>query len=158
MLTHWRWARLALYDYGYGMLCVAQATHYMPGMLLTRQFSLFICYVLHLLCGGKLHAMSATQTKTQLKPLGDRVVLEMIEDTNQTSGGIFIPDTAKERPQKAKVIAIGPGRRNEKGELEPMNVSIGDVVLFAKYGGTDIKIDGVELKILSEKDILAIIA
>ncbi|MEB3245105.1 MAG: co-chaperone GroES [Vampirovibrionales bacterium] len=102
--------------------------------------------------------MSATQTKTQLKPLGDRVVLEMIEDTNQTSGGIFIPDTAKERPQKAKVIAIGPGRRNEKGELEPMNVSIGDVVLFAKYGGTDIKIDGVELKILSEKDILAIIA
>ena len=92
-----------------------------------------------------------------LKPLGDRIVIKMIEDTEQTSGGIFIPDSAKEKPQKGEVVAIGEGKMNDKGEREPMDVKVGDVVLYAKYSGTDIKMDGVEYKILSVKDALAII-
>lgn len=92
-----------------------------------------------------------------LKPLGDRIVIKVIEDTEQTSGGIFIPDSAKEKPQKGEVIAIGLGKLNEKGEREPMDVKVGDTVLYAKYAGTDIKMDGVEYKILSIKDALAII-
>lgn len=92
-----------------------------------------------------------------LKPLGDRIVIKVIEDTEQTSGGIFIPDSAKEKPQKGEVIAVGEGKMNDKGEREPMDVKTGDVVLYAKYAGTDIKMDGVEYKILSVKDALAII-
>ena len=84
-----------------------------------------------------------------LKPLGDRIVIKVIEDTEQTSGGIFIPDSAKEKPQKGEVVAIGQGKMNEKGEREPMDVKVGDTVLYAKYAGTDIKMDGVEYKILS---------
>lgn len=92
-----------------------------------------------------------------LKPLGDRIVIKVIEDTEQTSGGIFIPDSAKEKPQKGEVVAVGEGKLNDKGEREPMDVKAGDVVLYAKYAGTDIKMDGVEYKILSVKDALAII-
>lgn len=92
-----------------------------------------------------------------LKPLGNRIVIKVIEDTEQTSGGIFIPDSAKEKPQKGEVIAVGLGKLNEKGEREPMDVKVGDTVLYAKYAGTDIKMDGVEYKILSIKDALAII-
>ncbi|CCX80912.1 10 kDa chaperonin [Clostridium sp. CAG:715] len=92
-----------------------------------------------------------------LKPLGDRIVIKVIEDTEQTSGGIFIPDSAKEKPQKGEVVAIGQGKMNEKGEREPMDVKVGDTVLYAKYAGTDIKMDGVEYKILSVKDALAVI-
>lgn len=92
-----------------------------------------------------------------LKPLGDRIVIKVIEDTEQTSGGIFIPDSAKEKPQKGEVIAVGLGKLNEKGEREPMDVKVGDTILYAKYAGTDIKMDGVEYKILSIKDALAII-
>lgn len=92
-----------------------------------------------------------------LKPLGDRIVIKVIEDTEQTSGGIFIPDSAKEKPQKGEVIAVGLGKLNEKGEREPMDVKVGDTVLYAKYAGTDIKMGGVEYKILSIKDALAII-
>ena len=92
-----------------------------------------------------------------LKPLGDRIVIKVIEDTEQTSGGIFIPDSAKEKPQKGEVIAVGLGKLNEKGEREPMDVKVGDTVLYAKYAGTDIKMDGIEYKILSIKDALAII-
>lgn len=92
-----------------------------------------------------------------LKPLGDRIVIKVIEDTEQTSGGIFIPDSAKEKPQKGEVIAVGEGKMNDIGEREPMDVKTGDVVLYAKYAGTDIKMDGVEYKILSVKDALAII-
>lgn len=92
-----------------------------------------------------------------LKPLGDRIVIKVIEDTEQTSGGIFIPDSAKEKPQKGEVVAVGMGKMNDKGEREPMDVKAGDVVLYAKYAGTDIKMDGVEYKILSVKDALAII-
>ena len=92
-----------------------------------------------------------------LKPLGDRIVIKVIEDTEQTSGGIFIPDSAKEKPQKGQLVAVGQGKMNEKGEREPMDVKVGDVVLYAKYAGTDIKMDGVEYKILSVKDALAVI-
>ena len=92
-----------------------------------------------------------------LKPLGDRIVIKVIEDTEQTSGGIFIPDSAKEKPQKGEVVAVGRGKMNEKGEREPMDVKVGDTVLYAKYAGTDIKMDGVEYKILSVKDALAVI-
>jgi chaperonin 10 Kd subunit len=92
-----------------------------------------------------------------LKPLGDRIVIKVIEDTEQTSGGIFIPDSAKEKPQKGEVVAVGQGKMNDKGEREPMDVKVGDTVLYAKYAGTDIKMDGVEYKILSIKDALAII-
>ena len=92
-----------------------------------------------------------------LKPLGDRIVIKVIEDTEQTSCGIFIPDSAKEKPQKGEVVAVGQGKMNDKGEREPMDVKAGDMVLYAKYAGTDIKMDGVEYKILSVKDALAII-
>ena len=92
-----------------------------------------------------------------LKPLQDRIVIKVIEDTEQTAGGIFIPDSAKEKPQKGEVVAVGEGKLNDKGEREPMDVKVGDNILYAKYAGTDIKMDGVEYKILSIKDALAII-
>lgn len=92
-----------------------------------------------------------------LKPLGDKIVVRIIEDTEQTSGGIFIPDSAKEKPQKGEIVAIGLGKLNDKGEREPLDVKVGETVLYAKYAGTDVKIDGVEYKILSIKDALAVI-
>ena len=92
-----------------------------------------------------------------IKPFGDRIVIKVIEDTEQTQGGIFIPDSAKEKPQKGEVVAVGLGKMNEKGEREPMDVKVGDTVLYAKYAGTDVKMDGTEYKILSIKDALAII-
>ena len=92
-----------------------------------------------------------------LKPLGDRIVIKVIEDTEQTSGGIFIPDSAKEKPQKGEVVAVGEGKLNDKGEREPMDVKVGQNILYAKYAGTDIKMDGIEYKILSIKDALAVI-
>ena len=92
-----------------------------------------------------------------IKPLGERIVIKVIEDTEQTSGGIFIPDSAKEKPQKGEVVAVGLGKMNEKGEREPLDVKVGDTVLYAKYAGTDVKMDGTEYKILSIKDALAII-
>ena len=92
-----------------------------------------------------------------IKPLSDRIVIKVIEDTEQTSGGIFIPESAKEKPQKGEVVAVGPGNTNDKGEREPMDLKIGDKILYAKYSGNDIKMDGVEYKILSIKDALAVI-
>ena len=92
-----------------------------------------------------------------IKPLADRIVIKVIEDTEQTSGGIFIPDSAKEKPQKGEVVAVGLGKVNDKGEREPMDVKVGDIILYAKYAGTDVKVDGAEYKILSIKDALAVI-
>ena len=92
-----------------------------------------------------------------IKPLGERIVIKVVEDTEQTSGGIFIPDSAKEKPQKGEVVAVGEGKTNDKGEKEPLEVKVGDIVLYAKYAGTDVKMDGVEYKILSIKDALAIV-
>lgn len=92
-----------------------------------------------------------------IKPLADRIVIKVIDDVQQTSGGIFIPDSAKEKPQKGEVVAVGSGKTLDSGEKEPLEVKVGDTVLFAKYAGTDIKIDNVEYKIISQKDALAIL-
>jgi chaperonin GroES len=91
----------------------------------------------------------------KLQPLGDRVVVKPMEGEEVTKGGIILPDTAKEKPQEGKVMAVGPGRLSEDGKRIAMEVKVGDVVLYVKYGGTEVKIDGVELMILSERDILA---
>ncbi|MCI0519289.1 MAG: co-chaperone GroES [Chloroflexi bacterium] len=92
-----------------------------------------------------------------LKPLGNRVVVQPLEQEEITSGGIVLPETAKEKPQKGTVLSIGPGERDEDGERIPMDVAPGDTVLFAKYAGTEIKVDGKKLLILKESDLLAII-
>ena len=92
-----------------------------------------------------------------LKPLGNRVVVEPVEQEEITAGGIVLPETAKEKPQKGKVLTIGPGERDEDGERIPMDVSPGDTVLYAKYAGTEIKVDGQKLLILKESDLLAIV-
>jgi chaperonin GroES len=92
-----------------------------------------------------------------LKPLGSRVVVEPIEQEDVTAGGIVLPETAKEKPQRGKVLSVGLGDRDEAGNRVPMDVTIDDTVLFAKYGGTEIKIDGKKLLILRESDILAIV-
>lgn len=93
----------------------------------------------------------------KVKPLNDRVLVLRIEEEEKTSGGIIIPDTAKEKPQEGKVIAVGPGKPNDKGDRIPMAVKENDRILFGKYAGTDIKIDGVEHLILREEDILGIV-
>src|SRR5512138_1702825 len=92
-----------------------------------------------------------------LKPLGNRIVVEPIEQEEMTAGGIVLPETAKEKPQKGKVLSIGPGDRDEDGKRIPMDVTVGDTVLFAKYSGTEIKMDGKKLLILRENDLLAIV-
>ena len=92
-----------------------------------------------------------------MKPLGSRLVVEPKEQDEVTPGGIVLPDTAKEKPQKGTVIAVGPGDRNEKGERIAMDVKVGDLVLFAKYSRTEIKYEGKKLLILRESDILAIL-
>ncbi|WP_038049680.1 co-chaperone GroES [Thermus caliditerrae] len=99
----------------------------------------------------------AAEVKTVIKPLGDRVVVKRIEEEPKTKGGIVLPDTAKEKPQKGKVIAVGSGRVLENGQKVPLEVKEGDIVVFAKYGGTEIEIDGEEYVILSERDLLAIL-
>ena len=95
--------------------------------------------------------------KTFLKPLGDRVVVKVLEGEDKTSGGILLPQTAKEKPQEAEVLAVGPGKLLEDGKRSAMEVREGDRVIFAKYGGTEVKSQGEEFLIISEKDILAIV-
>jgi chaperonin GroES len=92
-----------------------------------------------------------------LKPLGNRVVIEPLEQEEITAGGIVLPETAKEKPQKGKVLSAGPGERDDDGKFIPMEVKPGDTVLFAKYAGTEIKVDGKKLLILRESDLLAIV-
>jgi chaperonin GroES len=92
-----------------------------------------------------------------LKPLGSRVVVEPLEENDVTSSGLFLPETAKEKPQKGTVLSVGDGDRDEKGNRVPMDVKVNDTVLFAKYGGTEIKVDGKKLLILRESDLLAIV-
>lgn len=100
---------------------------------------------------------TASVTKLQLKPLADRVVVKKLDADEKTAGGIVLPDTAKEKPQQAEVLAVGPGKIDDKGTRQVPEVKVGDKVLFAKYSGTEVKIEGVEYIILSERDILAII-
>ena len=91
------------------------------------------------------------------RPLHDRVVVRRLDAEEKTAGGIIIPDTAKEKPQEGEIIAAGPGARNEKGELVPLDVKAGDRVLFGKWYGTEVKIDGEELLIMKESDILGVV-
>ncbi len=91
-------------------------------------------------------------------PLGDRVVVEAIKDEERTKGGIVLPDTAKEKPQQGKVVAVGSGRLLENGQKVPLEVKVGDTVIFSKYAGTEVKVDDREYLILSERDILAVIS
>lgn len=92
-----------------------------------------------------------------LKPLADRLVVKPLEQEEMTPSGIVLPETAKEKPQKGEVLAVGPGSRSDSGERLALDVAVGDQVLFAKYGGTEIKIDGVKYLILRESDILAVL-
>ena len=90
-----------------------------------------------------------------LQPLGDRLIVEVLEDEETTVSGIVLPDTAKEKPQRGKVLSVGPGNRDDKGELVPMEVAEGDEIIFSKYGGTEIKLGADEVLILRETDVLA---
>ncbi|MEW6152203.1 MAG: co-chaperone GroES [Pseudomonadota bacterium] len=90
------------------------------------------------------------------RPLHDRVLVRRIDAEEKTTGGIIIPDTAKEKPQQGEVIAVGPGGRNEQGQLVPLDVKVGDRVLFGKWSGTEVKIDGEELLIMKESDLLGV--
>ena len=96
-------------------------------------------------------------SKLKLKPLGGRVIVEPIEQEETTAGGIILPETAKEKPQEGMILAAGPGERNEDGDRVPMEVKVGDKVLFAKYSGTEVKMDSRKLLILRENDILAVV-
>jgi chaperonin GroES len=95
--------------------------------------------------------------KISFKPLGGRVLIEPSEQDEVTAGGLFLPETAKEKPQQGKVLAAGPGDRNDKGERVAMDVKVGDIILFAKYSGTEVKIEGKKLLIMRESDLLGIV-
>jgi chaperonin GroES len=94
----------------------------------------------------------------KFRPLHDRVLVESLESEEKTSGGIIIPDTAKEKPQEGKVVAAGPGSKTEDGKITPMDVKVGDHVLFGKWSGTEVKVDGKEYSIMKESDIMGVIA
>jgi len=89
-------------------------------------------------------------------PLHDRVLIKVLDSDEKTSGGIIIPDTAKEKPQEGEVVAVGPGAKSEDGKISPMDVKVGDIVLFGKWSGTEVKIDGTEYSIMKESDIMGI--
>jgi len=105
-----------------------------------------------------LATASATKTASKLQPLGDRVVVKPTPREEMTKSGIVLPDTAKEKPQEGSIVAVGPGRILDDGKREPMDVKVGQKVLYGKYAGTEFKVDDVELLIVSQKDILAIVA
>ncbi|MDD4616283.1 MAG: co-chaperone GroES [Alphaproteobacteria bacterium] len=93
----------------------------------------------------------------KFRPLHDRVVVRRIEGDQKTAGGIIIPDTAKEKPQEGEILAVGPGARDEKGQVIPMDVQVGDRVLFGKWSGTEVKIDGEDLLIMKESDVMGVL-
>ncbi|MBL8510530.1 MAG: co-chaperone GroES [Betaproteobacteria bacterium] len=94
----------------------------------------------------------------KLRPLHDRVIVKRLEEERKTASGIVIPDTAAEKPDQGEVLAIGPGKKNDEGKLSPVDVKVGDKVLFGKYAGTTVKVDGEELLVLREEDIVAVVA
>ena len=94
---------------------------------------------------------------TKIRPLHDRLIVKRIEEEQKTAGGIIIPDTAKEKPQEGKVVAVGPGKLDEDGKVIPLDVKAGDRILFGKYSGTEVKIDGEEHLIMREEDVLGVI-
>ena len=91
------------------------------------------------------------------RPLGDRVLVRRVEEEAKTKGGIIIPDTAKEKPQEGEVIAVGPGARDDSGKLQPLDVTVGDRILFGKWSGTEVELDGEDLLIMKESDILGVL-
>ncbi len=91
------------------------------------------------------------------RPLGDRVLIKRVEEETKTKGGIIIPDTAKEKPQEGEVIAVGPGARDDHGKVNPLDVKKGDRILFGKWSGTEVKVDGLDLLIMKESDILGVV-
>ena len=93
-----------------------------------------------------------------LQPLGDRLIVEVLDEEDVTASGIVLPDTAKEKPQRGKVLSVGPGMRNDSGEIVPMEVAVGDEIIFSKYGGTEIKLGADDVLILRESDVLAKVA
>ena len=93
----------------------------------------------------------------KFRPLHDRVVVKRVEEDTKTKGGIIIPDTAQEKPMQGEVIAVGPGGRDEAGKLTPIDLKVGDKVLFGKWSGTEVKIDGVELLIMKESDVMGVL-
>jgi chaperonin GroES len=98
---------------------------------------------------------TASKTKLKIAPLADRVVVEPMEETEQMRGGLYIPDTAKEKPQQGTILAVGPGRRNDDGDIIPIDLAVGDRVLYGKYSGSEVTIDGVDVLIIKETDVLA---
>ncbi len=92
------------------------------------------------------------------RPLGDRVLVKRVEEESKTKGGIIIPDTAKEKPQEGEVVAVGPGARDDNGKLQPLDVKAGDRILFGKWSGTEVKIDGEDLIIMKESDVLGVLS
>ena len=102
-------------------------------------------------------ATTLTIGAASVRPLGDRVLIKIVAQAERTAGGLFLPETAKEKPQLGEIVAVGPGRKNDKtGALTPLEVNVGDKVLYSKYSGTEIKIEGAEYLLVNEKDILAI--
>jgi len=98
-----------------------------------------------------------TATKVAIRPLEDRILVQANEAETTTASGLVIPDTAKEKPQEGKVLAVGPGRFDDKGNRIPLDVSVGDTVIYSKYGGTEVKFEGEEYLVLSARDVLAVI-
>lgn len=100
--------------------------------------------------------MATTQTKVPVRPLGDRVLIQRLDEDEKTAGGLYIPDTAKEKPQKGKIVAVGAGRVNDEGKTFPLSVKAGDQVLFSKYAGTEIKIGNQEYLLVREDEVLGV--
>jgi chaperonin GroES len=111
----------------------------------------------NVLARAPLWAISKEETFMKFRPLHDRVVVRRIEGEEKTKGGIIIPDTAKEKPQEGEVIAVGPGARDESGKLVPLDLKAGDRILFGKWSGTEVKIDGEELLIMKESDVMGVV-
>jgi chaperonin GroES len=105
-----------------------------------------------------LRGDEVTMAKTKFRPLHDRVVVKRIDAEEKTAGGIIIPDTAREKPQQGQVLAVGPGGRDEAGKLIPIDLKVGDKVLFGKWSGTEVKLDGEDLLIMKESDVMGVIA
>ena len=100
---------------------------------------------------------TATKTKLKVQPLADRVVVEPLEETEEMRGGLYIPDTAKEKPQQGTVVAVGPGRLSDEGERMPVELQTGQRILYGKYSGTEVTIDGQDVLIIKESDVLAVL-
>jgi chaperonin GroES len=109
------------------------------------------------MCPKQTFFCERKEKKMNIRPLHDRVIVERVEEETKTAGGLFIPDSAKEKPQKGVIIAAGKGKKTEDGKLLPLDVKVGDQVLFGKYSGTEIKLDGKEYLMMREDEILAVI-